>query len=195
MKPIVFIDLDGVLSDFTAGIHTAMGVEYDEAKWPYSRVWDWFGECPFTSAQANRKCTARFWANLPWTKDGPDILGMIQKYLLPTDCAILTRPMENLGSYTGKAQWVNKHIPELKHRLIPTWVGKEDLAHSLALLIDDRPESVEAFREAGGSAILVPRPWNSLSSVFEAGNAVDHIEYHLQQWMVTIDHPRPKGAL
>jgi len=37
---------------------------------------------------------------------------------------------------------------------------KEKLAAPCRLLIDDRSENVKAFRDAGGSAILVPRPWN-----------------------------------
>lgn len=190
MKPIVFLDLDGVFSDFVTGIHAAMGLEYDINQWPYPRDWNFFEHSPFTFAQVNRKCTARFWADLPWMEDGPDILGMIQKYLLPTDCAILTRPMEHLGSYTGKAQWVNQHIPDMRHRLIPTWIDKDELAHPKAVLIDDRQESIEAFERAGGTGILVPRPWNYRYEVFERGEAVDLIEKELREWMFMVQHSR-----
>lgn len=183
MKPIVYIDLDGVLSDFVTGIHKAMGVEYDIHNWPYPREWDFFSHAPFSFAQANAKCTSKFWAELPWMEDGPDILGVIQRYALPTDCAILTRPMDHLGSYTGKARWVNKHVPDFSKRLIPTWIDKHELAHPKAVLIDDRPESIAEFREAGGHGILVPRPWNEGHSRFERDMTVTYIEQRLIEWV------------
>jgi len=70
--------------------------------------------------------------------------------------------MPNPESYTGKALWVQKHLPEYSKRLIVTPVPKSEFAHRDILLIDDKDENVEGFVKAGGNAILVPRPWNEL---------------------------------
>jgi 5'(3')-deoxyribonucleotidase len=178
MKPIVYLDMDGVLSDFVSGIHHAMGVPYNIYQWPYPREWDFWGNgaCPFTLKQANQKCTARFWASLPWMEDGQAILNAVLRIVGNVkNLAVLTKPMKNPESYTGKARWICIHAPMLSHRLIPTHIDKSEFARPGAILIDDREESVDQFRVAGGDAVLVARPWNSLWKFFNEGHAVDRI--------------------
>ncbi|KKL20176.1 hypothetical protein LCGC14_2458100, partial [marine sediment metagenome] len=70
-------------------------------------------------------------------------------------------PMPNLGSPSGKWDWVEHHIPELKKHTIITNVDKGTFAGHYRVLIDDKDENVNSFTTAGGRGILCPRPWNS----------------------------------
>jgi hypothetical protein len=86
--------------------------------------------------------------------------------------------------------WFEKNIPELYERVIPTLVPKEEFAFDFnRLLIDDCQENVERFCEAGGAAILVPRPWNRNNQVFFEGKAVEYVAKMLAQWINLAEHP------
>ena len=58
-------------------------------------------------------------------------------------------------------KWVVRELPEYAQRYL-VGPAKAFCASSDTVLIDDADFNVEAFGEAGGRTILVPRPWNSL---------------------------------
>ena len=161
---IVFVDLDGVLVDFVGGINRVFSLP-TEFPPPKNGVpqWDWFKHHGITDEQVNDICTSDFWANLKWTLDGHEIFRIITKYIKPENIYLLTCPMPNLESASGKAQWVNKHLPFYNDRLIITRAPKQLLAGSNRILIDDKTENIDEFRKAGGQGILVPRIWNRLA--------------------------------
>jgi len=159
----IFLDLDGVLVDFVGGIHRAFGKEYSynsaPIKWNFFK--DWEPKISFRSF--NFVCTVDFWANLDWMHDGREILQEINAKLGVSDnLFLLTCPMPNSQSWTGKRLWVERHIPHLVDRLIVTPAFKGIFASDNAVLIDDKDENIAKFVEAGGRGILVPRPWNEL---------------------------------
>ena len=79
------------------------------------------------------------------------------------DITILTAPMPNPGSWTGKYLWVEKNMPaKFLKNIIMSVVPKSLLAGPDTLLIDDKDENIAEFVAAGGCGILVPRPWNEL---------------------------------
>ena len=159
----IFLDLDGVLVDFVGGIHRAFGKEYSynsaPIKWNFFEHWS----PKVYSCDINRACTVDFWANLDWMCDGREILREIDKKLGTSDnLFLLTCPMPNPQSWTGKRLWVERHIPHLAERLIVTPAFKGVFASDDVVLIDDKDENIAEFVEAGGRGILVPRPWNEL---------------------------------
>ncbi|RKY06079.1 MAG: hypothetical protein DRP65_12230 [Planctomycetota bacterium] len=159
----IFLDLDGVLVDFVGGIHRAFGKEYSynsaPIKWNFFEHWS----PKVHSCDINRACTVDFWANLDWMCDGREILRKIDEELdVSDDLFLLTCPMHNPQSWTGKRLWVERHIPHLVDRLIVTPAFKGIFASDNAVLIDDKDENIAKFVEAGGRGILVPRPWNEL---------------------------------
>ena len=152
----VMLDLDGVLVDFRRGVCEAFGRDDPSDSWTFWENWE-----GVTFKDVNDCCNESFWANLKWTHEGIDIFkAVFEKYT--NDIYLLTTPMPNLGSWTGKAQWVNKYIPVFNKRLIVTPVPKKLFADPDTLLIDDKDESIAEFVAAGGHGILVPRPWNEL---------------------------------
>jgi len=60
----------------------------------------------------------------------------------------------------GKRGWMKKYYRQLARNMIFTG-AKTLLAGTGRLLIDDNDENVKTVREAGESAVLVPRLWNS----------------------------------
>ena len=85
--------------------------------------------------------------------------------------------MPNPGSCTGKALWVQSHLPEYSKRFIISTAPKSLLAKPDTLLIDDKDENVEEFVKAGGYGILVNRPWNK--GYERADHTVEDLEIDL----------------
>lgn len=159
MIKTVFLDLDGCLVDFRRGVHKAFDIPYDYAtlsnKWLFWEDWN-----DVTFDEVDSICTIDFWAGLRWTHDGKEILKLVEEKF--DNIYLLTTPMSNLQSATGKMLWVQRHLPKYIKRIIITQAPKSLLARPDTLLIDDKNKNVEEFYKVGGEAILLPRPWNKL---------------------------------
>lgn len=152
---IVFLDVDDVLANFCKAACEILNVPYPPSKWR------WYEDIPNGFERLNNACDILFWKFLEWMPDGKEILAIVESYFHPENIYLLTTPMPNSGSGTGKMLWVKKHIPQYYERLIISTAPKHLLARPDTLLIDDRGENVIEFRKAGGEAILVPRSWNN----------------------------------
>jgi len=156
MIKTVFLDMDGVITDFVGEVNKRMGIP----KETIPSKWAWVEDFGYTLDQVNSWCTTEFWANLEWMPDGHDIMRLLTKVFKSEQIYLLTTPMPNPESYTGKVLWVQSHLPEFSRRLIVTSAPKSLFARPDALLIDDKTENVDDFIEANGYGLLVPRPWN-----------------------------------
>lgn len=156
----ILLDLDGVIVDFCDGVFRALGDSpTDFRKWPHNQ-WDWFESLGWTYEQVNVICDSDFWADLNWTTDGHNILKTILQRQCPKQVYLVSCPMSNVDSISGKIRWVRRNLPAYELRTIITRVPKSFLATPDRLLIDDKNENVDDFKKAGGNAILYPRPWN-----------------------------------
>jgi len=162
---ICFLDMDGVIVDLATALHKRYNLpfSYHDSSYPYeSGWWDiWppksLGMSPL---EAWNDLDEDFWVNVGWTKDGPDILVYLESIFGPENICLLSAPTLS-HSVSGKFKWIEKNLPQyLKRFLIGP--AKRFCAYEDAVLIDDRDKNVEEFIDAGGQAILVPRPWNSL---------------------------------
>lgn len=160
----VFLDMDGVVADFQQGVYRAFNQPYDYAKLP--RAYDFWTtwDKVVTRREVNAACDTDFWANLPWTHDGHEILDVVLRKFDVNQIYLLTVPMPNILSPTGKWMWIAKNIPKLYNRTLIGPTPKSLLARPDTLLIDDHDKYVEGFKAAGGHAIRVPRPWNCMHS-------------------------------
>lgn len=187
----VYLDCDGVYADFITGILKALDYPYGGIDtWKWGRVFDIFPLIGTDWEKASKLCDSAFWANLPWTSDGKEIYKEVFTRFRVHETMVLTKPMDNDGSYTGKAQWVTEHMPALRQRLVPTHISKSEFAYDFnCLLIDDSQANIDAFIVAGGAGILVPRPWNQNDAVFYAGDTVKYIAEKMDKWIEITDHP------
>ena len=185
----VFLDLDGVVSDFLRGLHEALDVSYSYVKYTYEKgKWDMLNDIkrsdgtPVTFRECDDCCTIPFWHRLYWMHDSAEILRAIGGWFNVENIYLLTTPMPNPESSTGKVLWVRDNLPEFIKRTILICAPKSLLARPDTLLIDDKDENVEGFQKAGGNAILVPRPWNKLHKYSDVASQI--VRKELEQYEV-----------
>jgi hypothetical protein len=170
----VFLDMDGVIADFVSealAVHETTLQDFlpkwPKGEWRFDRILCEGCENPEDvfwykiDAESNHSSNLKhgrggFWERInpyPWL---PELLSVCQS--LTDSLSLLSTPSRSPHSYSGKRRWCDKYAPDIK--LILT-----DQKHLLAapgrLLIDDSDKNCDAFRAAGGSAILFPQHWNS----------------------------------
>lgn len=135
----IYCDLDGVLIDFKKRYEQLTGKTPPGYNTDYNEEEFW---APIT------KAGSEYWANLDWMPDGRDLWQVI----LPYNPEILTAPSQHQSSRKGKYMWVRQHLGQAPLHFKPAKF-KQDLAEPNAILIDDRLDTCERWRNAGGIAI------------------------------------------
>lgn len=165
-----FLDLDGVLVDFIGGIHKKLGIEFSYDKWPYKfgpEGWNFHNHLGLSFEHMSELCDLKFWEDLSWMEDGADIYHTVCDFFSRDEITLLTMPMPNAMSASGKVLWVHKNLWGFRNRLMITTEKKHVLARTPdSILIDDNQGNVDEWCKAGGEAILVPRPWNRLHGAY-----------------------------
>lgn len=164
---MIFLDMDGVLVDFTGAVMRLHGRTYEPRDWPRG-VWnihDVLDVPESTMWERIDALGAYFWSQLdsfPWTLD---LIHLVESQSF----RIATKPSASVHSYHGKALWLERY--GLKQAAILAG-DKSLLAQPGRLLVDDSTANCEAWQAAGGTAILFPQPWNhselTVPEVFDA---------------------------
>lgn len=155
MNTLCFIDLDGVLVDFVQG-----AFDYHDIKIPWPEIkWDFLKQAGISPADFWSPLDQPFWASLRPTSEFSVIIDEVERKFGAENVFLCSSPCETAGCITGKAMWVERHLPSYSRRLILT-NRKEVFSGPGRVLIDDRDENVIDWCKAGGTGILVPRPWN-----------------------------------
>jgi len=153
----VFCDIDGVLTDFPAAYNRRYNLsipleQFNEEQFPTAVRCD---DPQIIDADLDKD----FWANLPWMPDGEIFLYLLERLFGFENIWLLSFPSYSTDGPRGKIEWVRRELPQYFMRLILA-MDKRSCASSDAILFDDKPRNVTEFKAAGGSAILVPAPWN-----------------------------------
>lgn len=152
---LCFIDLDGVLVDFVQG-----AFDYHDINIPWPEIqWDFLKQAGIEPDAFWTPLDQPFWASLKPTSELFVIIPAAERKFGVENVFLCSSPCETAGCITGKAMWVEKHLPSYSRRLILT-NRKEVFSGPGRVLIDDRDENVEGWEKAGGIGVLVPRPWN-----------------------------------
>ena len=161
-KPIVYLDMDGVLADFFGGVEFLYGVEHwkeltnDKTKDLKKQVID-------------RITGTDFFAVLPKFPTADALIDMVKKFT-GGKFSINTSPLrgdhENSAKY--KKVWISNNI-EQPNEIIVTG-RKESYAKDKGtgtpnILIDDRPVNIQKWQAAGGYGILYQANRDSLEKV------------------------------
>ncbi len=151
------LDLDGVLVDFVRGAFALHGKSI-----PMNEVtWDFPQQLGFPSTWAGafwNPLGQAFWAGLGWTNEGNSLLAALEG-LFGNRIVVATSPPLTPGAPEGKLDWIRRHMPKYDRQFHIT-PCKHFLAGPKRLLIDDHDGNAVAFRREGGTAVVVPRPWN-----------------------------------
>jgi len=164
-KPIVYIDMDGVLADFFGGVEQMYGVQHwkelvsDKTKDLKTEV-------------INRITGTDFFATLPEFPNADQLITMVKKFTGGT-FSILTSPLrgDHEVSTKYKKLWIKQHIENPEQTIVAG--RKESYAKDKAsgtpnILIDDRPVNIQRWQGAGGYGILYQANRDPLSKVQQA---------------------------
>ena len=161
-KPIVYLDMDGVLADFFGGVEKMYGVDHwkqltsDKTKDLKKEVID-------------RITGTDFFATLPKFTTADALIDLVKKFT-GGKFSINTSPLrgdhENSGKY--KKVWISNNI-EQPDEIIVTGrketYAKDKGTGTPNILIDDRPINIQKWQEAGGYGILYQANRDQLTKV------------------------------
>jgi len=161
-KPIVYLDMDGVLADFFGGVEKLYGVSHwkeltaDKSKDLKKEVID-------------RITGTDFFATLPKFPTADGLIELVKKFTGGT-FSINTSPLrgdhENSGKY--KKVWITNNI-ETPAEIVVTGrketYAKDKASGTPNILIDDRPINIQKWQAAGGYGILYQANRDSLTKV------------------------------
>ena len=136
----VYVDMDGVLTDFERRFEQFAGVTPDE----YMSQ----KEIQYGKDKANeqfwdlidKQIGVRYWAGMPWMPEGEELYKYIKKYK-PT---ILTSPSRDESSRIGKGVWVKRNMSGVPVKFGYKASGKAKYAGPNKILIDDREDNIAA---------------------------------------------------
>lgn len=157
-----FIDMDGVLCDFVSAIMRKEGIDPETFEWPEEHLgsWDLATVLGITEQEMwHDTWEPEFWLDLEKTPECDAIVERCLEQFGIDNVAILTSPSTSPGSNTGKLEWIRYYFPDLRKNVIMT-SAKHLCASPSTVLIDDADHNCDAFYQAGGHTILVPRLWN-----------------------------------
>lgn len=145
----VFLDLDGVISDFDKQLCELLGK-------PLDRDYD-FGNDPKVWAKID-KAGEKFWSSMKWMPDGHELWDAIKKY----DPIILSSPSNHPTSVEGKKIWLKENLPGVPYHIEK---HKEKYADKDSILIDDREKNIKKWESASGIGILHKNAKNTIDKL------------------------------
>ena len=161
-KPIVYLDMDGVLADFFGGVEFLYGVEHwkeltnDKTKDLKKQVID-------------RITGTDFFAVLPKFPTADALIDMVKKFT-GGKFSINTSPLrgdhENSAKY--KKVWISNNIEQPDNIIVTgrkETYAKDKGTGTPNILIDDRPVNIQKWQAAGGYGILYQANRDSLNKV------------------------------
>ena len=142
IKYTIYCDMDGVLTDFEERFEHYSG--YDSPQ-TYEKK---FGAKAFWEL-VDEEIGEVFWSKMKWMNNGKVLWDYIKGY----SPEILTTPSLNKVSRDGKRKWIDENVSSSQIIHFSPSTGKQNYAHSKAILIDDKKSNIEEWRAAGGIAI------------------------------------------
>jgi hypothetical protein len=141
MKPIIMLDMDGVISDFIS-VYNAVAPSIDSKQKFHDAV-----------------RVHRIFANLPMLPNAKKLLS-----LLFDELQLEVQILSSLGTYNKevaidvaaqKTKWLHMHdIKVSKVNFVNSWSLKENYSSSRTLMIDDRSDVIASFTKHGGLGVL-----------------------------------------
>jgi nicotinamide mononucleotide adenylyltransferase/lambda repressor-like predicted transcriptional regulator len=133
----IYCDMDGVIVDFDKGYKELTGrdASFDI---PKEEFW-----APIS------KAGAPFWIKLKWMPDGKQLWDYIKEY----NPELLSAPSREESSKMGKRIWVKRELPGTK-LILRQAERKQEFATPNSILIDDRADNIQRWKNAGGIGIV-----------------------------------------
>lgn len=160
----IFVDMDGVLTDFQKKMSEIIGEPHDESRYDADpqyrkRMWKAFADY--------QKQGGEVWYELDFLPDANQLLKFIQRH----QPEILSAA--GASKHKGKDQkerWVRENIPfPIKTNIVPSAADKRQFAGPKHILIDDKEKALGPWRAAGGIGILHTSAVSTIKQLQELG--------------------------
>lgn len=138
MKYKIYCDMDGVLLDFERAYQELTGIDIKGQHLDGKSFW-----------RPINKAGVKFWSEMKWKTDGKELWDYIKQY----KPKLLSAPSSEDSSRVGKHEWVERELPSVP-LLLRSAKYKKDFADENSILIDDREDNINGWREKGGIGIL-----------------------------------------
>ena len=150
----IYCDMDGVLVDFERGYEelTGKNIRGNHVK-GNADFWQ-----PITDAGVE------FWTKLKWMSDGKQLWDYIKKH----KPSLLSAPSREESSRIGKHIWVENNTPGV-NLILRAADKKQEFASPNAILIDDRADNIQRWKDAGGVGIHHTSAENTINELEKLG--------------------------
>lgn len=161
----IYLDIDGVLADFTGAALSMFGHPSD-TKVAHEEITDFLGISKEEFWTLIDSKGSDYWANLepfPWFND---LVKEVKK--LDKDFCLLSSPSRNASCLKGKVRWIQKHFgPHFRNYILtPAHLKYRVCSGPSDVLIDDNTKNIfEWTNKRNGYGILFPMPWNTSVSI------------------------------
>lgn len=181
----IFLDLDGVAADFVGGFLRLAGLDrvHVFANWApgASCMFDALGIPEATGWSMVGMGGTAFWAELDAMPEGLRLWEELRMIAPTTWLTAPPRSMPAAGfAAAGKVQWLKRQFGPAFNRYL-LGPDKRACAWRTSVLIDDNDRNVEAFKAAGGNAILWPQHWNRHHAVTDCNRKLDLVMVELER--------------
>jgi len=136
----IFLDMDGVLVDFDQQFQELTGMMPREFEAKHGSTGFW---------EAIETAGVGFWRGMKWMPGGGALYNRASQF----DHALLSSPSRSETSKIGKRLWRRDKTPNTKLILSRSYL-KKNYAAPNHILIDDREDNIQQWRDAGGIGIL-----------------------------------------
>lgn len=148
----IYVDMDGVLSDFEGQFRKMFGKTPDE-------VHKEGGDPLFWSVVG--KGGLKFWSEMPWLQGSRKFWNFVKQF----KPSILSAPARSLpDSRKGKKIWVKRELGNVP-LILKRAREKKVYANANSILIDDMTKNVSDWRGAGGIAIQFKSPEQAIKEL------------------------------
>ena len=153
-----YIDLDGVIANWTKGLCTAAGIKYPKNK----KIRSFWLDDVLTQDQVDAyHSSTEFWVNLEKMEAADDIVQLVDTYT--QDWRFLTKACKSPLSFSGKAIWIQKHYPQHYRRLVVCQDKKSFACKPGDILIDDHPDNISDWLKHDGK----PFRWQEITDGYD----------------------------
>jgi len=136
----IFLDMDGVLVNFDKQFKELTGEDPRTFETKYGTEGFW---------EAIEKAGVGFWRGIEWMDGGEALYNRASQH----DHALLSSPSRSETSKIGKRLWRRDKTPDTKLILARSY-NKRKYAAPNHILIDDRADNIQQWKDAGGIGIL-----------------------------------------
>lgn len=176
---IGFVDLDGVVANFTKAACKVLEIEYPEH---CSISYEWlYKEANRPKKEFWKKIRGEeFWTSLepfPWANE---IVNTVEQHC--ETFRFLSKPTFDPGCYSGKYKWVEKHFPKHIDKLILINGDKGAVCSGKkSFLIDDRVENIYSWEKNNGETFFWPEVGDKWDVAFRITSLKNRLANHAKR--------------